>query len=157
MTEIEGSLPTFIAEEEQREMMRFGADGSISHTGNVGEPTHIMRIQHSPLEEFLILPPAWRTQAFLKGYKPSSQRKASCILRQSQIRLQVMNRRPASCHASKMGIPLQRSTEQLEQSHTVKFPHSRPSTSLPLPSTLPRHHQAEEAKQRPALPWKTPR
>lgn len=75
-----------------------------------------------PFERFLNLPPAWRISAFLKGQKPSSQRKAPCILMQSQTGLQVMNRRLASCHASKMGILLQRSTEQLKQSHTVSFP-----------------------------------
>lgn len=75
-----------------------------------------------PFEWFLNLPPAWRISAFLKGQKPSSQRKAPCILMQSQTGLQVMNRRLASCHASKMGILLQRSTEQLKQSHTVSFP-----------------------------------
>lgn len=75
-----------------------------------------------PFEWFLNLPPAWRTSAFLKGHKPSSQRKAPCVLMQSQTGLQVMNRRLASCHASKMGILLQRSTEQLKQSHTVSFP-----------------------------------
>lgn len=75
-----------------------------------------------PFEWFLNLPPAWRTSTFLKGQKPSSQRKAPCILMQSQTGLQVMNRRLASCRASKMGILLQRSTEQLKQSHTVSFP-----------------------------------
>lgn len=41
-TVTEGSLPTFIAELKQREVTHFGADGSISHTGNVGESAHIM-------------------------------------------------------------------------------------------------------------------